>query len=69
MNAPACPARETALLVIDPYNDFMSEGGKLYDATHATAVAAGFYGNMRRILPAIRAASVLGVVLARQVCE
>ena len=29
----------TALLIVDPYNDFMSEGGKLYEATKATAAA------------------------------
>jgi nicotinamidase-related amidase len=23
---------QTALLIVDPYNDFMSEGGKLYEA-------------------------------------
>jgi nicotinamidase-related amidase len=26
------PPGRTALLVVDPYNDFMSEGGKLYEA-------------------------------------
>jgi hypothetical protein len=25
-----CPDR-TALLIVDPYNDFMSEGGKYYE--------------------------------------
>ena len=25
---------QTALLIVDPYNDFMSEGGKLYEATN-----------------------------------
>ncbi|MDR7098247.1 nicotinamidase-related amidase [Lysobacter niabensis] len=58
MNAFAYSASDTALLVIDPYNDFMSEGGKLYDATRATAEAADFDDNMRNILAAIRAASI-----------
>jgi hypothetical protein len=26
----------TALLIVDPYNDFMSEGGKYYEATRQT---------------------------------
>ena len=26
----------TALLIVDPYNDFMSEGGKLYDHHQAS---------------------------------
>ena len=29
----------TALLVIDPYNDFMSEGGKLWDRLKGVAEA------------------------------
>jgi ureidoacrylate peracid hydrolase len=29
----------TALLVIDPYNDFISEGGKLWDHIRAVAQA------------------------------
>ena len=29
----------TALLIVDPYNDFMSEGGKFYQATRKTAEA------------------------------
>jgi len=51
-------ARDTALLIIDPYNDFMSEGGKLYDRTKETATASGFYANLPRVIDAIRAASI-----------
>ena len=29
----------TALVVIDPYNDFISEGGKIWDRTKAVAGA------------------------------
>jgi len=54
----AYPANETGLLVIDPYNDFMSEGGKLYEATKETAMASGFYDNLPRVIAAIRAASI-----------
>jgi len=54
----AYPIEETALLVIDPYNDFMSEGGKLYDATKETAMASGFYVNLPRVIAAIRKASI-----------
>jgi len=32
----------TALLIIDPYNDFMSEGGKLFERTKETAMAVSF---------------------------
>jgi nicotinamidase-related amidase len=30
----------TALLIVDRYNDFMSKGGKLYEAIRETAEAA-----------------------------
>jgi nicotinamidase-related amidase len=58
MTTPAYSAADSGLLVVDPYNDFMSEGGKLYEATKATATAAGFYANLPRIIAAIRAASI-----------
>ena len=35
----------TALLIVDPYNEFMSEGGKFYEATKETAETVGFYDN------------------------
>ena len=38
-------ADRTALLIVDPYNNFLSEGGKFYEATKETAEAAGFYDN------------------------
>ena len=50
--------RRTALLVVDPYNDFMTEGGKLYDAIKATADASGMYGNLRKIIPAARSLGI-----------
>ena len=49
---------DTALLIVDPYNDFMSEGGKLYERTKETAEAVGFYDNMRKLIPAVRAAHI-----------
>jgi nicotinamidase-related amidase len=44
----------TALLIVDPYNDFMSEGGKLYNAIKPTADASGMFENLRRIIPLVR---------------
>ncbi len=52
-----------ALLIIDPYNDFMSEGGKLFDKTKETAMAVGFYNNMRKLIPATRAAGLRVFIL------
>ena len=49
---------DTALLIVDPYNDFMSEGGKLYERTKETAEAVGFYDNMCKLILAVRAAHI-----------
>ena len=51
-------AHDTALLIIDPYNDFMSKGGKLYERPKETAQAVGFYDNMRKLIPSVRAAHI-----------
>jgi ureidoacrylate peracid hydrolase len=44
----------TALLVIDPYNDFISEGGKVWDRLKAIAEANGCVANMLEVLTAAR---------------
>jgi nicotinamidase-related amidase len=49
---------KTALLIVDPYNDFMSEGGKLYGVTKPQADSVGFYQNMRKLVPLVRAAGI-----------
>ena len=54
----AYPKDRTALLIVDPYNDFMSEGGKLYAQTLETAKEVGFYDNMRKLVPAVRASEI-----------
>src|SRR5258708_6866386 len=63
MTTTTYTADQTALLIVDPYNDFMSEGGKYYERTKETADAAGFYANMRKLIPAIRAAHIQGVIV------
>jgi len=61
--APVAPAVDysaanTALLIVDPYNDFMSKGGKLYDSIKGTADASGMFEHLRQIIPAARAAGM-----------
>ncbi len=46
----------TALLVIDPYNDFISEGGKLWDRVKTVAQANSCVPNMLRVLNTARKA-------------
>ncbi len=58
MSDEAYAAGRTALLVVDPYNDFLSEGGKLYDRVKGTAETAGMFGNLRKLLVAVRSAGI-----------
>jgi ureidoacrylate peracid hydrolase len=44
----------TALLVIDPYNDFISEGGKIWDRIKGVAEANKCVPNMLEVLDAVR---------------
>jgi nicotinamidase-related amidase len=46
----------TALLVIDPYNDFISEGGKFWDNLKTVAEANNCVPNMLQVLNAARKA-------------
>ena len=46
----------TALLLVDPYNDFISEGGKIWDRIKGVAEANNCVPNMLRILEAVRKA-------------
>jgi nicotinamidase-related amidase len=48
----------TALLVIDPYNDFISEGGKVWDRLKAVAEANRCVPNMLQVLTAARQANL-----------
>jgi len=48
------PKDHTALLFLDPYNDFLAEGGKLWPRVQAVAVAAGLHGNLTRITAEVR---------------
>jgi ureidoacrylate peracid hydrolase len=48
----------TALLVIDPFNDFISEGGKVWDRLKSVAEANRCVPNMLEILSAARKAGL-----------
>ena len=48
----------TALIVIDPYNDFISEGGKIWDRIKTVAQANQCVPNMLRIVHAARNAGI-----------
>jgi ureidoacrylate peracid hydrolase len=48
----------TALLVIDPYNDFISEGGKLWNRVRAVAEANDCVSHMLQVLNSAREAKL-----------
>ena len=48
----------TGLLVIDPYNDFISEGGKVWGRLKGVAEANGCVRHMRQTLDAAREAEI-----------
>lgn len=55
---PTYPAGHTALLFVDPYNDFLADGGKLWPRVAAVAESVGLHGNLKRIVTAVRAAGL-----------
>jgi len=52
------PRERTALLLVDPYNDFLSDGGKIYPRLKPIADAVGLLDNLRRLDGAVRAAGI-----------
>jgi nicotinamidase-related amidase len=58
MNTATSDKGITALLVIDPYNDFISEGGKLWPRIKAVAEANNCVPNMLQVLDVARKAKL-----------
>jgi len=58
MANPTYKKEITALLVIDPYNDFISEGGKLWDRIKTVAEANQCVPHMLQVLNAARQAEL-----------
>jgi nicotinamidase-related amidase len=57
------PRERTALLFVDPYNDFLSEGGKIYPRVKEVADENGLLDNLRRVSGAVRAAGIQVVIV------
>ncbi|TCD26505.1 cysteine hydrolase [Pedobacter psychrodurus] len=47
--------QKTALILIDPYNDFLSEGGKLWPLTRASIEEIGLIENLKKLVTGARA--------------
>ena len=55
--------RKTALLFVDPYNDFLSEGGKVWPLIKPIAEEVNLLDNLRTINSAVRAAGIQVVIV------
>ncbi|HEY0462727.1 MAG TPA: isochorismatase family cysteine hydrolase [Polyangiaceae bacterium] len=51
-------AKDTGLLIVDPYNDFISEGGKFWEQMKTIAEMNHCVPNMRKVLAAAREAKI-----------
>jgi ureidoacrylate peracid hydrolase len=51
------PAR-TALIVIDPVNDFLAPGGAAWDLTETTVNSNGVIGHLRQLIDGVRASGI-----------
>ena len=58
MNTPTYDKGITALLVVDPYNDFISEGGKIWPRIKAVAEANNCVPHMLEVLNSARKAKL-----------
>ncbi|MFD5574771.1 isochorismatase family cysteine hydrolase [Streptomyces cadmiisoli] len=50
--------RHTAVLLVDPYNDFISEGGKAWPRVESVAEQVGLLDHLRAVVGAARATGV-----------
>lgn len=53
------PVNRTGLLVVDPYNDFLSEGGKLWPKIKAIAESVDLMGHLRAFLATARRLGII----------
>jgi nicotinamidase-related amidase len=58
MTLPTYPRNATGLLFVDPYNDFLSEGGKLWPRVRGVAEEVGLLANLRSIVTTVREVGV-----------
>ena len=57
------PKGSTALLCIDPYNDFMAEGGKMWPAHAEVATSVDLHANLAKLRAAARKVGVPNFIL------
>ena len=63
MLPPRYPLDRTAYLLVDPYNDFLSEGGKVFPLIKAMADQNGLLDNLRKLDRAVRGLQIPVVIV------
>lgn len=58
MPDPVYDAKRTGLLLVDPYNDFLSDGGKLFPMLRDVAADVRLLDNLRATVNAVRNADI-----------
>jgi nicotinamidase-related amidase len=58
MSSPAYDADRTGLLLVDPYNDFLSDGGKLFPMLRDIAAEVRLLDNLRAAVDTARKADI-----------
>jgi nicotinamidase-related amidase len=58
MSETVYESAQTGLLLVDPYTDFLSEGGKFWPMVKGVASEVGLLDNLRTVLAAIRRAGI-----------
>src|SRR5262245_11761155 len=54
MTEPTYDPARTGLLFVDPYNDFLSEGGKLWPRVKEVAEQVGLIENLKAVVKTVR---------------
>jgi nicotinamidase-related amidase len=62
-------SENTAILIVDPFNDFLSEGGKLWSRTKETVKGVNLIENLKNILSAARSSGIKVVYLPHHLTE
>ncbi|MFF5235485.1 cysteine hydrolase [Dactylosporangium sp. NPDC000521] len=52
------PARSTGLVLVDPYNDFLAENGKIWPRVKDVATTIGLHHHLRALLNGVRTAGI-----------
>jgi nicotinamidase-related amidase len=62
-------SENTALLIVDPFNDFLSENGKLWSVTKETVKGVNLIENLKNILSAARSSGIKVVYVPHHMTE